>query len=940
MSLPSYPPALSALQYDALRDLATDWALSHGLVIRPAADASSAQPKRGVAVHAPLALFPSPFPRHCYDKAVALQPLFNSLVHKVAHNHAFLASIMDSLSLVDDFTGKLYNIYKAVQVEGVSQHVSLGIHRSDYLLHAHEDGTLGIKQVELNTIASSFGSLSELTSQLHRTDYYNRPDDTESLDIRANALAKSTSLQCIAEGIGKAHGLYNVHQSVVVMVVQPNERNAFDQRWLEYTLLDKHGVTLIRKTLADFHNDARLSTSTKTLHIATLGGEREVSVVYFRAGYGPDDYPSETEWSARLLIERSKAIKCPTVAYQLAGTKKVQQVLANVGVVEQFMSPSDAEQLRASFTGLYALDDTHDGQGATDMALAQPERFVLKPQREGGGNNLYGDELRQKLQQMTPSERNAYVLMDLIRPPPLRNVLIRNGEYMEAEVVSELGIYGIWISNGDQVNTNDVGGYLLRTKTSDTHEGGVAAGFAVLDSRARFATISPTPLVSPIDSPSTAVNPLTTPAPLTKSNPAGYSIVKEPFTPGALRLKSGHVFEGKTYGAAKNTTSGEVVFTTSLVGYPESLTDPSYAGQILVFTQPLIGNYGVPDAEVDQHGIPVNFESSKIYARGVICSAYTSQYSHRQAVMSLGQWCAHHNVPLLSGVDTRELVQVLRNQGSTLGQISADGGDANQAWFNPDKANLAEEVSVREPVVINSGQPVKIAVMDYGLKNNILRSLLAYNVEVTLLPYNYPVDEVYRQYDGIFLSNGPGNPARLGSSVEALRRVMLAEFAAIETRKKKRFIPIMGICMGNLLLGQAAGMRTYKLLYGNRGHNQPCLDMTKAGKAAGTGGANCVITSQNHGYALDDSAMPKGWHIYFTNANDGSNEGIVCENGVWRSVQFHPEAKGGPMDTHYLFQQFMDDVQVYHQSQQRKITPPRPLPDLHPHARLAEAAAL
>ncbi|KAJ3360320.1 hypothetical protein GGF32_008481 [Allomyces javanicus] len=373
----------------------------------------------------------------------------------------------------------------------------------------------------------------------------------------------------------------------------------------------------------------------------------------------------------------------------------------------------------------------------------------------------------------------------------------------------------------------------------------------------------------------------------------------ETAVPAALHLQNGVTFHGECYGAPR-ALGGEVVFTTGMVGYPESLTDPSYAGQILVLTQPLAGNYGVPEPTYDEHGLPTRFESDRIHARAVVVQAYTWQHSHREAAMSLGAWCKAQGVPLISGVDTRALVQHLRDGGAKLGHVAVNG-QAPLAYEDPNATNLVAEVSVRAPVVYNRGAAKKVAVMDFGLKYNILRHLLMQGFEVTVLPYDFPVHTVVDQYDGVFLSNGPGDPMQLGAAVASLRQVLKSQSALPDHTKT----PIFGICMGNHVLGLAAGLQTYKLQFGNRGHNQPCLDLTsKVPK--------CVITSQNHGYALDDRVMPQGWAAYFRNANDGSNEGILGGGGVWRSVQFHPEARGGPVDTMYLFDEFAAQVSAFH----------------------------
>ncbi|KAF9973592.1 hypothetical protein BGZ65_009180, partial [Modicella reniformis] len=270
----------------------------------------------------------------------------------------------------------------------------------------------------------------------------------------------------------------------VMMVVQPGERNAFDQRWIEYNLLKKygdietfHGIVLIRKTLAEVAEQGRLDQETKALYIYTF------SVAYYRSAYATTDYPTEKEWEGRLLAERSLAIKCPTIAYQLVGAKKVQQVLAAPGQLERFVKdPESAAQLRASFTGLYPLDNSPEGLAAYQAAMDNSDELVMKPQREGGGNNIYGKDIQKVLKTLTEDQRNAYILMDIIRPPITKNVLLRKGELQRADVVSELGIYGIFLHDGQKPIRNDNGGHLLRTKGVESNEGGVAAGFAVIDS--------------------------------------------------------------------------------------------------------------------------------------------------------------------------------------------------------------------------------------------------------------------------------------------------------------------------------------------------------------------------------------------------------------------------------------------------------------------------
>ncbi|KAG1382947.1 hypothetical protein G6F61_001805 [Rhizopus arrhizus] len=364
--------------------------------------------------------------------------------------------------------------------------------------------------------------------------------------------------------------------------------------------------------------------------------------------------------------------------------------------------------------------------------------------------------------------------------------------------------------------------------------------------------------------------------------------------PASLKLKSGQIFTGTSFGAPVSTF-GEAVFTTSVVGYPESMTDPSYTGQILVFTQPLIGNYGVPGQIKDEFGLFKYFESDRIQVQGIIVNDYATEYSHWTAVESLGEWCTRHNVPAISGVDTRALTQLLRDQGSTLGKICVgedylvDNIDSIE-FPNPNTENLVAKVSTKVPITYNPKGDVKIAVIDCGVKQNILRCLANRGAAVTVLPHNYNFNESADQFDGLFISNGPGSPTFCIETINNLK-------VAFETFNK----PIFGICMGNLLLGMAAGLDVYKLPFGNRGHNQPALNVDSG---------LCYITSQNHGYALNDKNMPSQWKRLFVNANDGSNEGIQHVTKPIFSVQFHPEAKGGPQDTYYLFEEFLNYVRA------------------------------
>jgi carbamoyl-phosphate synthase small subunit len=382
--------------------------------------------------------------------------------------------------------------------------------------------------------------------------------------------------------------------------------------------------------------------------------------------------------------------------------------------------------------------------------------------------------------------------------------------------------------------------------------------------------------------------------------PVGASQATEPVAglDATFTIRDGPVFTGKAFGANANI-SGEAVFTTSLVGYPESMTDPSYRGQILVFTQPLIGNYGVPSNERDSWNLLKYFESPHIQCAGVVVADVAEKYSHWTAVESLGDWCAREGVPAISGVDTRAIVTYLREQGSELARISIGDeydADEDESFMDPAQINLVKRVSTKAPFVVESpGAHLHVALIDCGVKENILRSLVSRGASVTVFPYNYPIHKVSANFDGVFISNGPGDPTHCQETVFNLARLM-------ETSS----VPVMGICLGHQLLALAAGARTIKLKYGNRAHNIPALDLT-------TG--QCHITSQNHGYAVDASTLPSEFKEYFVNLNDGSNEGMMHKTRPIFSTQFHPEAKGGPMDSSYLFDKYIQNVKLFKDNQ-------------------------
>ena len=352
--------------------------------------------------------------------------------------------------------------------------------------------------------------------------------------------------------------------------------------------------------------------------------------------------------------------------------------------------------------------------------------------------------------------------------------------------------------------------------------------------------------------------------------------------PIKLILEDGTVLQGKSFGS-ETSIAGEVVFNTAMTGYPESLTDPSYKGEILVLTYPLVGNYGVPGGE-ESDGMPKFYESDKIHISGLIISDYSFEHSHWNAQMSLGDWLKKHNIPGIFGIDTRALTKILREKGTMLGKIVFD--DQDVPFYNPDKENLVDQVSIKEPKVYGNGK-YKVVLIDCGVKHNIIRNLLKRDTTVIRVPWNY--DFFKEEYDGLFISNGPGDPKMCKETIRNLSK-------ALEQNK-----PIMGICLGNQLLALASGADTYKLKYGHRSHNQPVLQ-------AGTNKA--YITSQNHGFAINNNTLTKEWEPLFINLNDNTNEGMKHKTKPFFSSQFHPEATGGPVDTEYLFDNFMDNVKA------------------------------
>lgn len=479
-------PVLSQENQDILVEKLLQWTLANGLVMYPPGFVNHS------ANNAPITLFPTPFPKDLFKLAVDVQKTFNTLyVSVITGQKKWLLDVIEGLSDFDkDFTGKLYETYlKAVELgQGkVAQPLSLGLFRSDYMYNEKDHS---IKQIEFNTVSVSFGGLSTKVGQVH--NYLNSSgayDDSYSNKYYSSGdLPVSDSVNELANGLAQGNYFYNNEsendKTVVLFIVQEGERNCFDQRLVEYALLNNFGIKSYRFSLETVK--AHTTINSGKLYIKLTMDE--VSVVYFRSGYAPSDYEldPETTWDARLFLETSTAIKCPSLLTQLSGAKKIQQVLTSPETVKKFLpgvEDADLEKLLSTFVKIYPLDNSEEGQLAKKLAFEQPQNFVLKPQREGGGNNVYKDNIPGHLKSMPESEWGAYILMELIHPPTHKNKIIRNSEVYHEEIISELGIFGtvLFDEESGDIKTNENAGHLLRSKFSTSDEGGVAAGFGCVD---------------------------------------------------------------------------------------------------------------------------------------------------------------------------------------------------------------------------------------------------------------------------------------------------------------------------------------------------------------------------------------------------------------------------------------------------------------------------
>ncbi|XP_017780713.1 PREDICTED: glutathione synthetase-like isoform X1 [Nicrophorus vespilloides] len=471
---------------DQLKDIvekAKDWALMHGAAMRPKNNYNP-----DTLSFAPFILTPSAFPRKEFERAVQIQTTLNELMHKVAHNRQFLTHCLKDTVQADEFTGNLFKIYETVHDEGITQPISLGLLRSDLMLESRcttpgkscrrRSPYCCWKQVEFNCIASGFGWLGPASAIIQRYVLQELGYRDKLVNLPENG-----ALQGLCGGMLEAYKIYGKEEAVIMFVVEDVTYNICDQRFHEFEIRRMNpDVRVVRKTLTQIAHEGKLGSENEL-----LVDRDEVAVIYFRAGYEPAHYHSKKEWDARLLMERSQAIKCPSIQYHLAGTKKVQQELAKGGTVEMFLTEaSKIESVKEVFTGLYSLDFDEFGDQGVQMALDSPERFVLKPQREGGGNNVYGQNVREAVYKMKDSkERTAWILMERINPPVSKSYMIRPGgpEVPElVDLVSELGIFGLIIGDSSKIFANTQVGHMLRTKISTADEGGVAAGLGALDS--------------------------------------------------------------------------------------------------------------------------------------------------------------------------------------------------------------------------------------------------------------------------------------------------------------------------------------------------------------------------------------------------------------------------------------------------------------------------
>ena len=493
------------IQLKRISKLIETWCGCHGLLY---ADAQPKDQTNDVYTWraAPLSLLPLPYPYKAYKYVKDVQPIINKLIDKISRDRDFLINTLNIIAKTDEFTNNLLQIYEELDDSVVKESIQLGLHRSDYMLNSNDndDDTADENplQIEMNTIASSFGCLSNKVTTMHKYILERLSKDNLAWDtaktkldypfndslFTSESIPDNLSTRMLAFGIAMAHLVYGNNQAIVLFVVQPGERNVADQRLLAEELWTTHNIRTEFITLKDIMNKCNVDAN-KVLKFnddKKINDEQTVSVVYYRAGYTPVDYPSNDEWSARKLVEFSSAIKCPSIGYQLAGTKKVQQILCEDNMLERYLSTDESQLLRKCFAAQYSLGAMATKQSIEAMksAINDGSKWVLKPQREGGGNNYYGKELSDFLSQHeTNPTLSEYILMQRIFPKIKKSIFLRNGDINILPSINELGIYGTFLGDGsNKPLVNTYSGYLLRTKPYGVDEGGVATGYSVLNS--------------------------------------------------------------------------------------------------------------------------------------------------------------------------------------------------------------------------------------------------------------------------------------------------------------------------------------------------------------------------------------------------------------------------------------------------------------------------
>lgn len=493
-----FPPQLPDRMERFYVQYIEDWALCNGLCMR---DIDNSH-----AVHAPVTMFPTPFSKSGFEEALRIQCAFNELYFHAATHEEWLLGHLEEAAKHDDFTAKLIQIHKAAKA-GQTQRLTGGLWRSDYIVNGSRTSLEGrqVKQVEFNTVSVSFGALASKVADMHEFLSHASRSWTGHGEVPQN-----TALKDLARGLANMHAGYKVaeiqhrqatHKTstsavededdasimddpVVLFIVQPDETNVMDQRLIEFELVKEHDIVSYRISLAEVPDFVVRTNDNRLLHNPS---GREIAVVYYRAGYAPSDYPTDVEWNAREMLESSHAVNCPSALTQLAGAKKIQQVLTDRSVLTKIapsLSSDTVDRLMKTFVKIYPMDDSPEGEQGRYYALREPDHFVLKPQREGGGNNIYGEDIPEFLQSIPTESWAAYILMELIEPPKITNRILRAGKLQSGRVVNELGVFGtvMWDRNHNELLMNEQAGWLLRTKLQDSHEGGVAAGFGCLDS--------------------------------------------------------------------------------------------------------------------------------------------------------------------------------------------------------------------------------------------------------------------------------------------------------------------------------------------------------------------------------------------------------------------------------------------------------------------------